>query len=221
MLEHGGIELKRFIFLLAYALSPVVPIAIYLVSIGGRLDSYTLSVALGIYAFIMICNQLILASKPAAAVSALGPKGTLALHGTAPFVILAIAGTHRLLKSLNGFPDDSFQATFGAAAWWVFMLAAFMALALMANVPAPLGDRLRELRSWVTTTFRLTYKTARIFHNVTVVACLAILVHVMLASSSSPNANPVGIAWMAGWMALSIGLYIRYRLRGRPVPERQ
>ena len=200
--------MKRILFLAAYLLSPAIPVAIYVSSLGGSIDPYTLSVGLGVYAFIMICNQLILASRPGFAVSALGIKGLLTLHGIAPFFILAIAATHRMLKELSGFPDDTVQATFGA-----------VALLFIANFRMPFQAAIRKLRTRAAEAFKLTYKASRAFHNVTVAACAVLVTHVLLASSSAFSANPAGAAWMAAWATLAIGMFLRYRIRGRPTPK--
>ncbi|PKL09041.1 MAG: hypothetical protein CVV51_05885 [Spirochaetae bacterium HGW-Spirochaetae-7] len=211
--------MKRILFLAAYLLSPAIPVAIYVSSLGGSIDPYTLSVGLGVYAFIMICNQLILASRPGFAVSALGIKGLLTLHGIAPFFILAIAATHRMLKELSGFPDDTVQATFGAVALLTFAAAVVFALLFIANFRMPFQAAIRKLRTRAAEAFKLTYKASRAFHNVTVAACAVLVTHVLLASSSAFSANPAGAAWMAAWATLAIGMFLRYRIRGRPTPK--
>ncbi len=211
--------MKRIPFLLAYLLSPVIPAALYITQAGGGMDSYTLSVGLGVYAFIMIFNQLILASRPGFAVSALGVKGLLVLHGTAPFFIIAIAAAHRLLKASYGFSLDSRQATLGAIAWWTFIAAAVFALLFIANFKLPFLAGIRKLRTWAADTFKLTYKASRAFHNVTVAACAVLVTHVLLASSSDFTANPAGAAWMTVWATLALGTFLRYRIRGRPTPK--
>jgi predicted ferric reductase len=211
-------KMKRFSFMLLYLLSPAIPVILFLVANGGNLDSYSVSVAFGVYAFVLLCNQLILASRPGFAVSALSLKGLLALHGSAPFFILAIAATHRLLKEANGFPDDTVQATMGAAALVLFLAVSIVAFLLMANVKPPIGNKLRELRTWVEKSFRIGYKVSRAFHSITIVLLLVLAVHISLASSSALAINPLGTAYLAAWLLLSIVLYARYRVRGRPTP---
>lgn len=207
--------MKRSLFLALYISSPLVPAVLYFLSVGGGIDEYTLSMILGIYAFILICNQLILASRPAFAMEALGLKGILALHGTAPFVILGIAGVHRFLKMAVGFSAETVQATFGTAAWWTFLLAAFFALLLLAPINHPVAKKLKDLMA---RSFKLDYKTARLFHNITLAASIAIMIHVLLASSSNFQANPIGTLWMIAWLSLALGMYLGYRLRGRKSP---
>lgn len=210
--------MKRTAFFAMYFLSPVVPIVLYLRSVGTGLDSYSLSVALGITAFVLLCNQFILASRPSLAVAALGARKLVTMHSTVPIFILCIAGTHKVLKELNGFSDNTTQALFGAATWWLFAVVIISAVLFMANTFWFKLAVVKNLRTWVYATFKLTYKGARLLHNMTVLAGILIMVHVLLASSGNFAANPAGIAWMCGWMLLSLAMYVRYRVRGRPMP---
>jgi len=211
--------MKQISLFLAYLISPVIPSALFFTSIGGGIDAYATSVILGIYAFVLLCNQLLLASRPKFAVAAIGIKGLLAMHGTAPIFILGIAIVHRILKEESGFDMGSPQAIIGMAVLVFFLIASIAAFLLLANVRPPLGTKLRTLRVWVEKSFKLGYKTSRSFHAITVLALVALAAHVSLASSVSFSGNPFGVVWLGTWFALSLGMYIRYRARGRPNPK--
>ncbi len=207
--------MKRTVFFIAYFLTPVIPAFFYTRATSSGIDSYSVSVALGAGAFIMLCNQFILASRHGWVVTALGLKSLLAFHGTMSFFILAMAGTHRVLKAGVGFPMNSTQAILGSLSFLVFVLAAIFAVVFLATINLPVALKLREFRKWAQDRFGLSYKLTRAFHNVTVAAGMAIMAHVLLASSSDFSANPAGAGWMVAWFALSLGFYLRYRLHGR------
>jgi predicted ferric reductase len=211
--------MKRLSFYLVYLVSPAIPSLIFYNSMGWGFDAYTASVLLGVYAFVLLCNQLLLASRPGLAVAALGIKGLLALHASAPVFILGMAIVHRMLKEESGFDMSSTQAMIGAVVLAVFFIASIAAFLLMANVHPPLGTKLRTLRGWIEKTFKLGYKASRSFHTITVLALVALAVHVSLASSASLAGNPMGTTWLGIWFVLSLGMFIRYRLRGRPTPK--
>lgn len=211
--------MKRLSFYLLYLFSPAIPSLLFYNSTGGFFDAYTLSVLLGVYAFVLLCNQLLLASRPGFAVAAMGIKGLLALHASAPIFILAMAIAHRILKDESGFDLRSTQAMIGAVVLAVFFVASIAAFLLIANVRPPLGTTLRTLRGWVEKTFKLGYKASRSFHAITVLALVALAVHVSLASSASFAGNPLGTTWLGTWLAISLGMFIRYRIRGRPTPK--
>jgi len=211
------VPMKRAAFFIAYFLTPVVPAFFYINATSSGVDAYSVSVALGVVAFILLCNQFILASRPGWVVAALGLKSLLAFHGAMPLVILALAGAHRMLKASIGFPLDSAQAIIGTVSFIVFVLAAIFAILFLATINLPAALKLREFRKWAQDHLGLSYKLTRAFHNITVLAGITIAVHVLLASSSDLAANPAGAVWMVAWLLLSQGLYARYRLHGRKV----
>ena len=214
--------MKKLAFLLAYAATLVVPAAIYIVPLGGISDGYSLSVAFGTVAFGMFANPFLLAARPRPAVSALGAKGLLSFHGSAGFAALLIAFTHRSLKvglpgvlQGSGFTADTPQALFGLFAFTLFAFSVFLAAFFMANtfwMKIAFLKRLKE-RVWAST--GLSYPRMRVIHNLVVLASIAILLHVLLASTSDFSGNPAASVWMAGWMAFCLGSYAKYRLSGR------
>jgi hypothetical protein len=153
--------MKKILVYLAYILTPAVPLALYLSSLGTSFGSYSLSVALGIVAYVLICNQFILAAKPAFAVRAIGAKGVLALHRTAPVFILILAAAHHNLKIQNGFSEESVQARFGAAALAVAAALILFSVLLMAQTFLSRIRFLAAFKTWVYKRTGLNYKTAR------------------------------------------------------------
>lgn len=209
--------MNKTMFYLAYFLSPLIPIIVYFLTLGIPIDLYALSVVLGISAFIFICNQFILASRPAWATKALGLKRLTRLHSTMPAVIVALAAIHESIKGLVGLNTESLQADFGAVSLAIFVAVIVFTVLFMVTTFWMKIDTLKKIRAWVYEKTGLDYKKARFLHNATIVAVPLLLTHVLLASSSRFGANPVGALVMAGWMVISIGSYIRYRISGRAV----
>jgi predicted ferric reductase len=207
--------MKRVLFFLLYLVTLAIPAAVYFFSISGGLDRYSLSVILGTIAFIMVCNQFILASRPRFAVAALGTKGLLSFHGTIPVFILVCAGIHKILKEAEGFSDDTLQGILGGSTWWLFLVVTILTILLMAQTFWMKNKQLAAFKKWVYAKTGLNYKIMRLLHNVTVFAAIILMIHVLLASTASFAYNPVGILLMAGWMAVSLVTYFVYRLRGR------
>ena len=207
--------MKKIGVILLYLLSLTIPVTLYLLALGGGFDSYSLSVILGISAFIMVGNQFILASRPRFVVSAFGTKGILSFHGTMPVFILIFAGTHKILKEFNGFSDETLQGSLGGTVWWLFLAVTILTVLLMANTFWMKIKPLSSFKKWTYKKTGLNYKIMRVLHNITVVAAVLIMVHVLLASTGSFSDNPAGILWMIGWMILSLAMYLVYRLHGR------
>lgn len=204
-------------FYFAYFLSPLVPIVIYLVTLGTPLDLYAFSVILGICAFTFLCDQFLLASRPGWATKALGLKPLIRFHSAMPVVIAALALAHETMKEMAGLDTEALQAKFGEAS--LILLVAVIAFTVLFMATTFLMDigLLKKLRTWVYARTGLDYKKSRALHNVAVALAPLLLVHVLLASSSRLAANPFGMLTLAGWMVFSLGSYLRYRLNGRQV----
>uniref|UniRef100_A0A7C3IF81 Uncharacterized protein n=1 Tax=Gracilinema caldarium TaxID=215591 RepID=A0A7C3IF81_9SPIR len=207
--------MKRTLFYIWYILWPLIPLYFYLAGSGLALNQYTLSVALGVFAFVWLSNQFILAAKPAFLTSILGTKGLLSLHSTMPVIIIVMAGLHRILKVAYGFNPDSFQAFFGGFAWWLYAMVIIFTLFFMANTNLMKVSFIKRFKELVYAKTFINYKRARLFHNITVLGAFVLMIHMALASSSQFSQNPWGLSFLILWMLFSLALYLRYRLRGR------
>ena len=205
---------RTFTFL--YILSPIIPICIYLSSIGWNGEPIRiLSKIFGICAFALFCNQLILASRPAFIVKALGQKHITMLHSVMPAVIIVAAIVHRFLKAAAGYDVESTQADLGAAGLALMVLLSLLAFLLIANLSGKLGDSLRTFRARLTKRWNISYKGTRAVHAFTALAAPVLCVHMLLASSSDFSRNPVGALWLAIYALVSLYLFINYRASGR------
>ena len=212
--------MKRVLFYLGYLATFAIPLTLYYGAVGGYLDSYTASVLAGVTAFVLVCDQFILASKPGFAVRALGSKGLLALHRTAPAALILIVTTHLLLKRLAGFGITSLRALLGIAAYFILILLAAFAAVIMANTVLSRVGFLAAFKKGFTERTGMTYKKARDLHNLFAFMALLVLVHALLASTADFSMNPAGTAWLVFWFTLSLAMYVRYRLTGRGGAEK-
>ncbi len=216
--------MHKALFALLYLAALAVPGWLYLAPLGGPAlvfsDAYALSTLLGTTAYAILVTQFLLAARPAWVVRTLGLKPLLSFHGTMATVGIALAVVHRVLKiGVVGYPDDTLQARFGLAALLVFFIVILAAAFLMATTFWQKIPFLKRFREGVYARFKLSYPRLRAFHNLSVLAGLIVLVHVLLAGSSDLSANPAGFAWMAFWMLFCLGAYARYRLGGRKAPR--
>lgn len=207
--------MKRILFVLFYLLVPLIPLYFYVQFIGSELNQYTLSVVLGLYSFVWLCNQFILAARPKLLVRIFGTKDLAVLHSVMPLVIIILAALHRMLKISYGFSPETPQARLGAFAWWLYAFVIVFTLLLMANTILMKVSPLKRFKDFVYAKTGLTYKVARLFHNITLLGAFALLAHLALASSSQFSHNPWGTGFLILWLLFSLVLYVRYRLLGR------
>ena len=213
--------MKKLAFYLAYLATFAAPLYLYYRSVGAYLDGYTASVLLGVSAFVLLCDQFILASKPGFAVKALGAKGLLALHRTAPAALILIVAAHFTLKKAAGFGTTSLRALLGIGAFSILLILAAFAAVIMANTVLSRIGFLAAFKKHFTEYTGMTYKKARDLHNAFALVAWLVLVHALLASTGDFGMNPVGVTWLIFWFLLSQGMYARYRLTGRGGAERK
>ena len=209
-------------FATLYVLSFLIPACFYLASKGWNLSGSGISAVLGVCTFVMVCNQLILASRPAWIVTALGQKNLRSVHSSMPAAIIVFAVAHRLLKAAVGFDIESFQADLGVAGLILMVTLSTLAFLLIAAIGGKLGDRLKAFRAGLAKTPGISYKASRAFHAATAAAVPLLCVHFFLASSADFSRNPVGALWLAVYALFSLYLFVQYRISGRsPGKERK
>lgn len=213
--------MKKALFYLGYLATFVVPLYFYYRSVGSYLDGYTASVLLGVGAFVLICDQFILAARPGFAVRALGQKGLLSLHRTAPAVLILIVAAHFTLKRVSGFGTTSIRALLGIAAFTILLALAAFAAVIMANTVLSRIGFLAAFKKHFTEHTGMTYKKARDLHNALVLVAVLVLIHALLASTADFSINPAGVSWLIFWFILSQGMYAWYRLNGRGGAEKK
>ena len=213
--------MKKVLFYLGYLASFAVPLYFYYQSVGAYLDGYTASVLLGVSAFVLLCDQFILASKPGFAVKALGARGLLALHRTAPAALVLIVAAHFTLKKAAGFGTTSLRALLGIGAFTILLVLAAFAAVIMANTVLSRIGFLAAFKKHFTEHTGMTYKKARDLHNAFVLVAYLVLIHALLASTGDFGMNPIGVSWLIFWFVLSQGMYARYRLTGRGGAEKK
>lgn len=210
-----GVNMKKKLFYILFFLSPLIPITFYYVSIGAIYDSYTLSIILGVYAYVLVCNQFYLASQPAWLISLLGAKSVRSLHSTSPLFMLLLILFHFIIKLFFGFTITTIQAILGLIAFTLLFLGIFFALFLFVNTIVTKREKFSKLRTTLYAKSGLTYQKVRSLHSFLVVAGLLILIHAILASTSTFSYNPWGVGILILWMFFTLFSYLRYRLTGR------
>lgn len=205
---------KLWLYLLLF-LTPLIPIAFYLLAAGPGLDSYSVSIILGVYTFVLVSNQFYFASMPNWLTKTLGTKTVRSLHGSYPILILALALLHAILKLSNGFILTDGQALLGVVAFFLFLIGTISALLLFAQTLLTRFAWFSTFRTRIYTITKLTYKKVRAMHNLMVVAGILALMHIMIASTSALAYNPWGASILVVWMLYSLLSYLNYRLAGR------
>ena len=229
--------MRRKTFLAVWFSAPLLPIAVYGLRLGSVVNGYFLSVALGLAAYTWFCGLLVLNSKPAYALKALGPEGLATLMAKTPILILGLSVLHRILKiglfAYSG-PESlprSFLASlgvtlkrgmiFGVATTenvlgflllLLFLVFSFLGLLYLQKKPGP-GSLWGRLRDRIFSAGEWTaWGNLVLYIGTTGIAILA-LVHILSASSTSFAANPAGAILLLGELAYGLFSWLGARIR--------
>ena len=154
-----------------------------------------------------------MASKPWGLDKLLGARAYYSLHALAALVGLAAALTHFLIKSVVlGVQPGPLTAP-GAFADLLFQFSVIFAFFFLSAPILPQVKWLANLRAWAAKHWGWTHNRLRVVHNLTVLAVVLIVVHVLVA----PTTQHSWYAWgfMALWGVGCLVAYLRYRVRGR------
>ncbi|NCB01536.1 MAG: hypothetical protein EOM67_05115 [Spirochaetia bacterium] len=207
--------MKQSVFLLGFFLFPLIPVVFYFTSAGAFYDTYSVSIVLGVYSFVLVCNQFYLASQPSWLISFIGVKFIRSLHGSSPLLLLLLSSIHAILKLSIGFTITTIGAILGLTAFILFFVGIFSALLLFANTLLTKRSSFSKFRVKIFAKMDLTHQKVRAIHNLMVVAGLFILIHALLASTSTFTYNPIGVSILIVWMLFTLFVYLAYRLSGR------
>lgn len=207
--------MKQRLTYLGFFLTPFIPVIFYLVGAQAGYDGYALSIVFGVYAFVLVCNQFYLASQPAFLLKLLSAKQVRTLHGTVPLLLLALGGSHAILKLTFGFTLSTSQALLGLSAFVLFFVGILSALLLFANTLLTKRPAFANFKNSVYGKSGMTHQKARLMHNLMVPTGILVMVHVLLASTSDFSYNPWGMSILVIWMVYSLLSYLNYRLSGR------
>lgn len=229
--------MRRKTLLAAWFSAPILPIAVYGIRLGGVLNAYFLSVALGLAAYTWFCGLLVLNSRPAYALKALGEEGLTTLMAKAPILILCVSLVHRVLKVglfsrlstealPGGFLASTFQTirrglTLGATTRQgalgvilLVLLSVFVGLGyLFLKRTAGSASRVGKLRGLVFASQGWTAWGSLVLYLGTGAISILALWHILSASSTSFSSNPVGASLLLAELGYGLFSWLGARIR--------
>jgi hypothetical protein len=202
----------KLVAMLAFLLSPLPPVALYLA--GGSLSTmeplYLVAQVCGIAAFSYFIGQFLLAGKPFGLGSLLGAKDHQRLHVALAALGIFTSHAHWYVKAVVfGMPYEPFVIA-GHVAMALFSVASLAALVLISPLAiAKPFSRLRQALAGI----GLDWKRARAVHQAVALGALALAFHVL--SAWSTQMSWYAFAWMAAYLLASLAAFVAYRIRGR------
>lgn len=204
----------RLVVLTVLLVSPLPAIFLYNAAPVWEMDPIMgLGMVLGLGAFSLVLNQILLASKPFGIDKKAGQPWYQAVHGISGLAIVPLAIVHRIIKmDYLGYPDMD-QTAWGLAGLAIISTAGLLALVFMQPGFLSRISILKNLRQTLAKKHGLAYPRFRMAHAFAIVAPVLLSIHVFLASSSSMS--PAGWWYFMGYFALALVSYLVYRLKDR------
>lgn len=195
--------------LLVYILVPIVP-ALLSGTLPPLVDRYELSRVFGIFAFVYLANQLLLAARLPFLDRLYGHDKLLRFHGAMAAVGVLLGVAHRILKEPFLYPGEQvLHRLIGLVALLLFAAVVFVTATLMAATGAARSPAIRRLRLTLRERFGVQYQHLRAVHNGTVVLLAVLAVHVLTASSIS--GYPAAFAFVLADIVVAVGVYVLHR----------
>ena len=167
---------------------------------------------LGIPAFTWLTGQFLLAARPGPLIKAMGSKGLQEFHGLMAVVAWIAVFFHRLAAQKTLVNDHTLQARLGTISWLLLALLIFMAVLFMAPGPSKWGP-VKAFRLWSSRVIGFNYQKAKLFHSLNLLLVALVVVHMVLAKTSSWSGNPLGLSWLLLWTGFCVGTYTLKRFK--------
>lgn len=188
-----------------YLLSPLIPLAFYFrYNWYSFFHLYSLSVAAGVVGYVYFLNQFITGGRLKVFDRLYGYDRVLLFHRYTAILGFALLVFHHETKDVA----EDLQVRLGAAALVLFSLLIVFALLFLSNALSHVSIFAR-LRAFVQRKLRLQYQHFLFIHNLTAVAMLLALAHVLLAGST--RESPYRFAVMLLWYCGATGTYVWYK----------
>ncbi len=178
--------------------SPLIPLLLYFQGTWyGLAEAYSLSMLLGIVAYIYLMNTLILSSRLKWLDRMAGHDRVIRFHRQLSVIALLLSLLHGLVKS-RVFPSSLMPAPLGIGALVLFFATGLGALLFLRDRSGNPGRR------------RPDYSLVKALHNLTVPAAVVAAVHVLLAATTAEQG--IRFFLMGIWGALAVSLWVRHKL---------
>jgi predicted ferric reductase len=196
---------ERPFWVLAYLVSPVIPLSFYFAGNWfSFFHSWSLSMTFGIIAYVWFLNQFIVAARPSYWDRLYGLDRMYRFHGYMAIVATLFVIAHIVLKRLT-FPVITAQQAVGAAAFFVFIVVIIATVFFMIDSWVTRIRPLDRLKRVAAEKWRWQYHQLKRFHNLVVIAALLAMAHVLMAFSTLESFSRISV--MAVWFVGTVGWY--------------
>ncbi len=199
---------RNFWFFIAL-LCPVIPIHFFFEGNWySLLHSYSLGMVFGIISYCYFLNALIISARIPYFDRLYGHDKVIIFHGYLATAAALFAAAHLYFKRIY-FPENNLQINVGIAALSLFFSVIAVTVLIMVNNPLHRLKPIAAIKTFFHRTIKLDYSGLKLFHNLTALASVLMIIHVMMASPTAENNTRLGI--MGLWGIAAIGTYLYHK----------
>ena len=195
----------RIVLPVLFFLSPFVPLWFYFrYNWYSFFHLYSLSVFAGVSAYIYFLNQFISGVRVKFLDRLYGYDRMLLFHRYTGMLALALVIFHSRNKNV----PHTLQVELGEVALRLFILVIVLAMLLLSQSFTRISV-VRWVRQMAQKHLKMRYRHFRLIHNISAIAMLVALVHVLLAPSTQESAYR--FATMVAWYVMAMCFYVRHK----------
>ncbi len=201
---------KQFFWILCYVVLIILP-SIFFVN-NAMKNGYAINLiiagVLGITAYVLFAFQFLLASRIKFIDKQFSLDKVYRVHMFLAIAAIILAYLHKTLES-KFFPH-SFQTTLGSYALDLFIAIIAFSIMMMVNkllFKISIVDYIRKLLNDI---FKIKYQYKLLIHNITIIALIILMLHIILANSVTSNL-PLQIT-LEAYFIIPITMYFYHKI---------
>ena len=203
--------MKKYAFLLIYFLSPLIPItAIYSSNpLKYNMPTFAITMIFGSLAYTWLIFEFILSARPKFAEIYFGMDKFYRFHGLMAVISIVLAFLHKtFIERVMG--EGGFTQQIGNIAIFIFIAIIILTLVLMVDSIIQKIKPISVFRKTIEKIHLFKYEHYLFIHNATIIALIAMFVHVQL-SSSAQNSLLVRSVYIL-YFTIGISFYLYHKI---------
>lgn len=202
--------MKKYSFLLFYFYSPLILATFLFVANPIKYSSFPrlLSMLMGVCAFTWLNWQFILSARPKFIDKMIGMDRIYRLHGIMAIISLLLIAGHQILNNII-FSENQ-MIRIGKVAFLIFIVISILSAVFMVSSVIIKKQPIKLAKTIINRLLIFKYEHLKLMHNLTIIALIFMLVHVLM--TSAVRTNFIVFAGYMSYFSLAFGFYVYHKL---------
>jgi len=202
--------MKKHSFLLLYFYSPLILATFLFVANPIKYSNFPrlLSMLMGVCAYTWFNWQFILSARPKFIDRIIGMDRIYRLHGIMAIVSLILIAGHQILN--NNIFSENQMIRIGKVAFLIFIVISILSSVFMVSSVITKKQPIKLIKTIINWVMVFKYEHLKLIHNLTIVALIFMLVHVLM--TSAVRTDFIVFAGYMSYFSLAFGFYVYHKL---------